>query len=57
MDFKGNTKEDGIIKGIVEDNNPQLGYITLYNENGTGVSPAGQQEIAAYRTYHYTGLE
>jgi hypothetical protein len=23
-----------IVKGIVEENNPQLGYITLYGENG-----------------------
>ena len=42
-----------IVKGIVENNNPQLGYITLYNEDGTGSSLYVQQ-AATLRTYTYT---
>ena len=30
---------ENVIGGIVEENNPSLGYITLYNEDGTGISP------------------
>lgn len=46
--------ETGVVKGIVEDNNPQLGYITLYSENGNGAYPgaAGQQFLL--RTYNYS---
>lgn len=39
-----------IVKGIVEENNPQLGYITLYGENGQGTSPSG---TSALRTFSY----
>ncbi|HEY9059082.1 MAG TPA: S-layer homology domain-containing protein [Pseudobacteroides sp.] len=39
-----------IVKGIVEDNNPQLGYITLYGENGDGTNPSGKK---ALRTFSY----
>lgn len=53
VDFKTFNKEVGIIKGIVEDNNPQLGYITLYNEDGTGTSPDFQQQLILFRTYNY----
>lgn len=45
--------EAGIVKGIVEDNNPQLGYITLYREDGTGNAPQAQAELSLYRTYNY----
>ena len=44
-------KDQGVVNGIVEDNNPQLGYITLYNESGSGTSPAMQQQLAILRTY------
>jgi len=43
-------KEQGLISGIVEDNNPQLGYITLYNEDGTGKTPL---EMSTLRTFNY----
>ncbi|MCX7711159.1 MAG: S-layer homology domain-containing protein [Clostridia bacterium] len=46
-------EEDGIVNGIVEDNNPALGYITLYNENGTGTSPSMMEQLIAYRTFNY----
>ncbi|KNY27184.1 S-layer homology domain-containing protein [Pseudobacteroides cellulosolvens] len=39
-----------IVKGIVEENNPQLGYITLYGENGQGTNPSG---TSALRTFSY----
>ncbi|MGE5613481.1 MAG: S-layer homology domain-containing protein [Bacillota bacterium] len=37
-----------IVRGIVEENNPRLGYLTLYNEDGSGTG--GQ---AVLRTYNY----
>jgi hypothetical protein len=46
-------EERNIIKGIVEENNPQLGFITLYNENGTGTSPAEGGQLSLLRTYSY----
>lgn len=48
----GSTEEKGIVKGIVEDNNPQLGYITLYNEDGSGID--SKESLILYRTYSYT---
>ncbi|ACL74675.1 S-layer homology domain-containing protein [Ruminiclostridium cellulolyticum] len=42
--------EKGLYAGIVEENNPQLGYITLYNEDGTGKTPLALSKI---RTYNY----
>jgi hypothetical protein len=49
-----NAEERNIVRGIVEDNNPQLGYITLYNEDGTGTGRAAADNLAAVRTYSYT---
>jgi hypothetical protein len=47
----------GVVKGIVEDNNPQLGYITLYSENGNGSypGPVGQQFLL--RTFNYNNQD
>lgn len=45
-------RETNVVKGIVEDNNPQLGYITLYGEDGTGTAP-GSQQLYVLRTYNY----
>lgn len=42
--------EKGLYAGIVEENNPQLGYITLYNEDGTGKTPL---VLSKLRTYNY----
>jgi len=39
-----------IVKGIVEENNPQLGYITLYGENGEIANSSG---TSALRTFSY----
>ncbi|MHB8065465.1 MAG: hypothetical protein ACYDG2_23100, partial [Ruminiclostridium sp.] len=43
-------KEHGLVAGIVEENNPQLGYITLYNEDGTGKTPLA---LSTIRTFNY----
>jgi hypothetical protein len=46
-------QEKGIVMGIVEDNNPYLGYITLYLPDGSGVSPEKYMEMIKLRTYNY----
>lgn len=43
-------REQGLISGIVEENNPQLGYLTLYNEDGTGKIPLA---LSPLRTFNY----
>jgi hypothetical protein len=43
-------REQGLVAGIVQENNPQLGYITLYNADGTGKTPL---ELSKLRTYNY----
>lgn len=43
-------REKGLVAGIVEENNPQLGYLTLYNEDGTGKTPL---ETSTLRTFNY----
>jgi hypothetical protein len=48
-----NPEERNIVKGIVEENNPQLGFITLYNEDGTGTTPSGGDQLSLLRTYSY----
>jgi hypothetical protein len=53
VDFGINSESRNIVKGIVEENNPDLGYITLYNEDGSGV---GSSESASLRTYNYVDL-
>lgn len=50
VDLGINAEAKNIVKGIVEENNPGLGYITLYNENGSGT---GKSNSAALRTYNY----
>ncbi len=43
-------REAGIASGIVEENNPQLGYITLYNIDGSGKTPL---ELSSLRSFNY----
>ncbi len=43
-------REWGLTSGIVEENNPQLGYLTLYNSDGSGSIPL---ELSTLRTYNY----
>lgn len=42
-------KDQGVIGGIVEDNNPHLGYITLYNSEFTSQESPGKRT----KTYNY----
>lgn len=44
-------REQGLVSGIVEENNPQLGYLTLYNQDGTGKTPI---ELSTLRTFNYS---
>jgi len=44
-----------VVKGIVEENNPKLGYITLYNEDGAGTNP--DTALQLLRTYNYAQEE
>lgn len=53
VDFGINSESRNIVRGIVEENNPDLGYITLYNEDGSGT---GSSKAASLRTYNYVDL-
>ncbi len=53
VDLGINAEEKNIVRGIVEENNPQLGYITLYNEDGSGIGKTAASQLAAVRTYSY----
>lgn len=46
-------QESGIYNGIIEENNPVLGYITLYFPDGSGISPGLRNALSYYRTYSY----
>ena len=48
VDFGINTESRRIVRGIVEENNPGLGYLTLFNENGSGTGNG-----AILRTYNF----
>jgi hypothetical protein len=50
VDFGINAEARSIVKGIVEENNPDLGYLTLYNEDGSGT---GSSRGPLLRTYNY----
>lgn len=52
-DFGINSEERRVVSGIVEEVNPDLGYITLYNEDGTGTGKAMEEQLAALRTFNY----
>lgn len=50
VDLGINSEARRIVRGIVEENNPDLGYLTLYNEDGSGT---GSSSAAMLRTYNY----
>ena len=50
-------QEGGIYNGILEENNPDLGYITLYFPDGSGTSPGLKSSLSYYRTYSYFRAE
>lgn len=49
-------KEGGVVSGIVEDNNPDLGYIALYNEKGKGLNGSVSERLPNLKTYSYSDL-
>lgn len=53
VEFPFTPAPENVIGGIVEENNPSLGYITLYNEDGTGISPEHVEEMVLFRTFNY----
>jgi len=50
-------QEEGIVSGILEENNPGLGYVTLYFPDGLGTSPVYRESLSNYRTYSYLRAE
>ncbi|NLM73825.1 MAG: hypothetical protein GX184_07360 [Clostridiaceae bacterium] len=48
-----NTGGEEPIKGVVKDNNPSLGYITLYFEDGSGTQPDKLERLISIRTFTY----
>lgn len=50
-------QEGGIYSGILEENNPDLGYITLYFPDGSGTSPNLKNALSYYRTFSYLRAE
>lgn len=49
----GQTEEDGLFSGVVKENNPSLGYITLYFEDGAGVNPNITDRLIFLRSFTY----
>ncbi len=49
----GQTEEAGLLSGVVKENNPSLGFITLYFENGSGVNPQAADRLIILRTFSY----
>lgn len=47
-------KEQGVVSGVVEDNNPQLGYITLYDEDNQDTSSLPKGSLNKVKTYNYS---
>ena len=50
MDIGINEEARRVVRGIVEENNPNLGYLTLFNEDGSGT---GSNSSAVLRNYNY----
>lgn len=46
-------KEQGVVNGIVEENNPYLGYITLYNDSNLDLRKPPLEKIDFLKTYSY----
>lgn len=47
-------KEQGVLNGIVEENNPHLGYITLYNDSELDLKKSPLEKINFLKTYNYS---
>lgn len=46
-------KSSGLVSGLVREVNPSLGYITLYNQDGSGMSPDAQDNLSRFRTFSF----
>ena len=49
-------QESGIISGILEENNPVLGYVTLYYYDGSGASFESGKTLSSFRTFSYINI-
>lgn len=49
----GQVEEEGHFSGVVKENNPSLGYITLYFEDGSGVNPDQFERLVSLRNFTY----
>lgn len=47
------TAQGNLIEGIVRENNPSLGYITLYFQDGSGTDPNVYSRLTSLRTFTY----
>ena len=45
--------DKSLTSGIVRENNPSLGYITLYFQDGSGVDPQAYPRLTSLRTFTY----
>jgi hypothetical protein len=50
-------QESGIISGILEENNPALGYVTLYFYDGSGTLLDKGKSLSSYRTFSYINID
>ena len=50
---QGQTEEKGLFSGVVKENNPSLGYITLYFEDGSGADSDKFSELVTLRSFTY----
>lgn len=46
-------EEEGLFSGVVKENNPTLGYITLYFEDGSGANPDSFNDLITTRNFTY----
>lgn len=49
----GQVEEEGLFSGVVKENNPSLGYVTLYFEDGSGVDPQKLDRLITLRNFSY----
>ena len=46
-------EDKGMATGVVRENNPSLGYMTLYFADGSGTSPTSEESLTALRNFLY----
>ena len=46
-------EEKGLVTGIVKENNPSLGYLTLYFQDGSGADPEAFEALTSHRNFTY----